>query len=375
MVKGGNKVTPLNEDPEEEGAPPSPVPVQAETPKSGGGGGGTKLAALTSQALAHRASLVQVACKMEFGVDVANTTETRKALQRAIAAELYLGEDSIKNFFAFQNGKNKLNKGSSIKIEIWKWNVSFDVYADLSEVTYSTPEKLCEGMGKLLSGQDFATSAAELMGAKKVIVIPTTLECTLKEALPDAPTFQERMGDSDMKVLEKFKRAARRAGILATLKNPTDNYCIIQWETAAFYTYESEIGGEPIPVGAEPPPFTAMSVGLSRLGASTGRSTIHWKTFDMSAKAGVNYVEQKPTQVFFDIGETHKDVIVKILPNQVFKVGGWVGGWQYKNKKQIYVFVLWRPISITPSFLMHICPPFISLPLPTGHHGVRAVLY
>ena len=95
-------MTPLNEDPEEEGAPPSPVPVQAETPKSGGGGGGTKLAALTSQALAHRASLVQVACKMEFGVDVANTTETRKALQRAIAAELYLGEDSIKNFFAFQ---------------------------------------------------------------------------------------------------------------------------------------------------------------------------------------------------------------------------------------------------------------------------------
>ena len=40
----------------------------------------------------------------------------------------------------------------------------------------------------------------------------------------------------------------------------------------------------------------------------------------MSAKAGVNYVEQKPTQVFFDIGETHKDVIVKVLPNPVFKV-------------------------------------------------------
>ena len=93
-----------------------------------------------------------------------------------------------------------------------------------------------------------------------------------------------------------------------------------QWETAAFFTYESEIGGEPIPIGAEPPPFTAMSVGVSRLGASTGRSTIHWKTFDMSAKAGVNYVEQKPTQIFFDVGETHKDVIVKILPNQVFKV-------------------------------------------------------
>ena len=67
--------------------------------------------------------------------------------------------------------------------------------------------------------------------------------------------------------------------------------------------------------------FTLVRTYLfSRLGASTGRSTIHWKTFDMSAKAGVNYVEQKPTQVFFDIGETHKDVIVKVLPNPVFKV-------------------------------------------------------
>ena len=64
-------------------------------------------------------------------------------------------------------------------------------------------------------------------------------------------------------------------------------YAIIQWETAAFYTFDAESGGAPIPFGS--PGYydqaTQMKVGITRLGSSVGEARVKWKTFDMSAVA------------------------------------------------------------------------------------------
>jgi hypothetical protein len=35
--------------------------------------------------------------------------------------------------------------------------------------------------------------------------------------------------------------------------SPLKDYAVIQWETAAFYTYEAEVDGKPVPFG-EPQP-------------------------------------------------------------------------------------------------------------------------
>ena len=40
---------------------------------------------------------------------------------------------------------------------------------------------------------------------------------------------------------------------LTTPPPPPKDYAVIQWETAAFYTYEAEIDGQPVPYG-EPEP-------------------------------------------------------------------------------------------------------------------------
>jgi hypothetical protein len=310
---------PLEEDEEApEGISVSP-PRSSEPHSFGGGVSG--FASLTNAALRAKAdSNVTVECTMELTVDVPASKQAREQLQKAVVAEIYMREESVINFFAFEDGRHTINKGSKSQKYVWKWKVSFDVVADLSELTFKSPEELEVGIGAFLSGNDFANTAAMLLDAKKAVVDPRSVCCEAKTTAHEKPLFGEDASDAAREALAKVKRAAKKAQALSKLKNPNEDYCIIQWETAAFFTYESEVGGEPIPIGAEPPPFTAMSVGISRLGASTGRSTIHWKTFDMSAKAGVNYVEQKPTQVFFDIGETHKDVIVKVLPNPVFKV-------------------------------------------------------
>ena len=97
-----------------------------------------------------------------------------------------------------------------------------------------------------------------------------------------------------------------------------ENYQVVQWETASFYTFESEIDGQPVPDGVEPPPFTRMKLGISRLGSSKGTARCQWSTFDMSASAGVHYIEVKPTWVEFKDGESLKDVTLDILPAESY---------------------------------------------------------
>ena len=99
---------------------------------------------------------------------------------------------------------------------------------------------------------------------------------------------------------------------------PTGKYSVIQWETVAFYTYEGEINGVPVPFGEPNPPVTKMSVGVARLGCSEGRAKFQWSTFDMSAKGGVHYKTVKPTWVVFEDGETYKDLVVEIYPRDNF---------------------------------------------------------
>ena len=93
---------------------------------------------------------------------------------------------------------------------------------------------------------------------------------------------------------------------------------VIQWETATFFTYESEINGLPVPFGDPIPDYTRMSVGITRLGSSEGEARVKWQTFDMSAKAGVHYKEVKPTEVVFKNGENHKEVILDVIPSDSF---------------------------------------------------------
>ena len=55
---------------------------------------------------------------------------------------------------------------------------------------------------------------------------------------------------------------------------------IIQWETAAFYTFDAESDGQPIAFGS--PDYyqqtTRMSVGITRLGSSKGKARVKWKS-------------------------------------------------------------------------------------------------
>jgi hypothetical protein len=98
-------------------------------------------------------------------------------------------------------------------------------------------------------------------------------------------------------------------------------YAIIQWETAAFYTFDAESGGAPIPFGS--PGYydqaTQMKVGITRLGSSVGEARVKWKTFDMSAEAYKHYVPMPYTEVVFEDGCSHKDVYVSVIPTPGFE--------------------------------------------------------
>ena len=83
---------------------------------------------------------------------------------------------------------------------------------------------------------------------------------------------------------------------------------------AAFYTFESEVDGKPVPEDEPVPDVTKMSVGLARLGSSNGIAKCRWRTFDMSAIAGRHYRAVASTEIVFEDGETHKDLIVDIIP-------------------------------------------------------------
>jgi len=93
---------------------------------------------------------------------------------------------------------------------------------------------------------------------------------------------------------------------------------VIQWETAAFYTFESEVNGQPIKHGDPEPPTTEMTLGIVRLGSSHGISRVRWNTFDKDAIAGKHYVEVAPQWVEFLHGETHVDVTIAVKPNSTF---------------------------------------------------------
>ena len=93
---------------------------------------------------------------------------------------------------------------------------------------------------------------------------------------------------------------------------------IVQWETAAYYTFEAEIEGRALRPGEPKPVFTELVVGMARLGSSAGTSRVQWKTFDMSAKAKHNYVEVKPQWIEFAPGEIHKEVVLRIVPADSF---------------------------------------------------------
>ena len=93
------------------------------------------------------------------------------------------------------------------------------------------------------------------------------------------------------------------------------------FKTASFYTYETEVKGEPLSPDVpkeDYPPYTEMSVGLSRLGAADGTASVSYTAFDMSARAGVNFEPIPPTTVTFEHGESHKEVIVRVMPNKTF---------------------------------------------------------
>ena len=97
-------------------------------------------------------------------------------------------------------------------------------------------------------------------------------------------------------------------------KGPTGKYSIIQWETAAFFCYESEEGGKPVPPDQQPqPPITYMSLTICRLGSAEGKARCQWRTFDMSARAGVHYKGVEETWVDFEDGETMKDVKLEVF--------------------------------------------------------------
>ena len=94
---------------------------------------------------------------------------------------------------------------------------------------------------------------------------------------------------------------------------------IVQWETAAFYVFEAEgKDGEPIPDGEPVPKYTELTVGVTRLGDYSGVARVQFKTFDMSALEGVNYVPVRPTWVEFQDGEIKKDVVIKVIPASSF---------------------------------------------------------
>jgi hypothetical protein len=93
-------------------------------------------------------------------------------------------------------------------------------------------------------------------------------------------------------------------------------------QTASFYTYEAEIDGEPLPDGISSAEytseFTEVSLGMTRLGSAIGTASVSYRSFDMSARAGANYVEVPPTTVEFQDGETHKEIIVRVIPLEDF---------------------------------------------------------
>ena len=92
-------------------------------------------------------------------------------------------------------------------------------------------------------------------------------------------------------------------------------------QTASFYTYETEVDGEPLPdeiPDEEYPAYTELSLGMSRLGSASGAASVSFRSFDMSAEAGKNYEEVPPTTVNFADGETHKEITVRVIPNKTF---------------------------------------------------------
>jgi hypothetical protein len=68
-------------------------------------------------------------------------------------------------------------------------------------------------------------------------------------------------------------------------------FSFLQWETAAFYTFEAEVDGQPVPFGEPEPPITKLTLGIVRLGSSKGVSRVKWSTFNKDAIAGKNYVQ------------------------------------------------------------------------------------
>jgi len=154
--------------------------------------------------------------------------------------------------------------------------------------------------GKTSRGSDEGTKAAQ------------TIQCG----------WRVRVAKKLVRQLKRRMTASRCIGPIvdgsAVGAGPTGKYSVIQWETAAFYTYESEINGVPVPFGEPDPPVTKMSIGAARLGSCEGQAKFQWSTFDMSAKGGVHYKTVKPTWVVFEDGETYKDLVVEIYPRDIF---------------------------------------------------------
>ena len=107
------------------------------------------------------------------------------------------------------------------------------------------------------------------------------LNATLREGKPsqvNMPETNDKEKEEDMGyhnpkwprhwTVERYKGEA-----------PKD-YAIIQWETAAFYTFDAEKDGKPLAFGF--PGYynqtTQMSVGITRLGSSRQRASITWES-------------------------------------------------------------------------------------------------
>ena len=122
-------------------------------------------------------------------------------------------------------------------------------------------------------------------------------------------------------------------------------YSSLQWETSCFYTYECELDGIPVSEDQlrrahekarkqrestnelqdvkdreDGTLHTTVVLGVTRLGSSDRRASIRWCTLDdRSAKPGVHYVPVSGETIMFEKGETHKTVVLKVLPSRSFE--------------------------------------------------------
>ena len=91
---------------------------------------------------------------------------------------------------------------------------------------------------------------------------------------------------------------------------------VVQWETACFYTHERDASVVTRSSAKQSGRMqkSHLSIGVTRLGHCGGKASVRWRTFDISAVAGKHYAPVHNQLIEFQDGETHKDLIVQVIP-------------------------------------------------------------